>query len=160
MDTTTIYATDYGPDYVYQWSPTESLQASNVPTTQAWPLSTTTYTVRVTDTFQCSKIATVTIDVVKLTCNDTFVFIPNAFSPNADGHNDKLFVRSLILQNFYFVVYNHWGQKVFETTDLKEGWDGSYKGKECPNGVYDYYFKGTCIEGEILEKRGNVMLIR
>ena len=160
MDTTTIYATNYGPDYVYQWSPTESLQASNVPTTQAWPLSTTTYTVRVTDTFQCSKIATVTIDVVKLTCNDTFVFIPNAFSPNADGHNDKLFVRSLILQNFYFVVYNHWGQKVFETTDLKEGWDGSYKGKECPNGVYDYYFKGTCIEGEVLEKRGNVMLIR
>jgi len=160
MDTTTIYATDYGPDYVYQWSPTESLQASNVPTTKAWPLSTTTYTVRVTDTFQCSKIATVTIDVIKLTCNDTFVFIPNAFSPNADGHNDKLFVRSLILQNFYLVVYNHWGQKVFETTDLKEGWDGTYKGKECPNGVYDYYFKGTCIEGEMLEKRGNVMLIR
>lgn len=160
MDTTTIYATDYGPDYVYQWSPTESLRASNVPTTQAWPLSTTTYTIKVTDTFQCSKIATVTIDVIKLTCNDTFVFIPNAFSPNADGHNDKLFVRSLILQNFYFVVYNHWGQKVFETTDLKEGWDGTYKGKECPNGVYDYYFKGTCIEGEILEKRGNVMLIR
>jgi len=160
MDTTTISATNYGPDYVYQWSPAESLQASDVPSTRAWPLSTTTYTISVTDTFQCSKIATVTIDVVKLTCNDTFVFIPKAFSPNSDGHNDILFVRSLILDEFYFVVYNHWGQKVFETHDLKTGWDGKFKGKECPNGVYDYYFRGVCVEGEILEKRGNVMLIR
>ena len=160
MDTTTIFATDYGPDYVYQWSPTESLQTPDVPSSLAWPLNTTTYTIRVTDTFQCSKMATITIDVVKLTCNDTFVFIPNAFSPNADGHNDKLFVRSAILDEFYFVVYNHWGEKVFETVDLKSGWDGNFRGKECPNGVYDYYFRGVCIEGETLEKRGNVMLIR
>lgn len=160
MDTTTIFSTDYGADYVYQWAPAQSLQSPHAPSSLAWPMNTTTYTITVTDQFQCSKTASVTIDVVKLTCNDTFVFIPNAFSPNADGHNDKLFVRSVILKDFYFVVYNHWGQKVFETSDLKTGWDGNFKGKECPNGVYDYYFKGECIEGEKLEKRGNVMLIR
>lgn len=160
MDTTMIFATNYGSDYVYQWSPIESLQTSDAPSTRVWPLNTTTYTISVTDTFQCSKFATITIDVVKLTCNDTFVYIPNAFSPNADGHNDVLFVRSVILNEFYFVVYNHWGQKVFETTDLRTGWDGNFKGKESPNGVYDYYFKGICVEGELLEKRGNVMLIR
>ena len=98
--------------------------------------------------------------MTELSCNDTFVFIPNSFSPNADGHNDILFVRSAILVDFYFAVYNHWGQKVFETSDLHAGWDGTFKGKECPNGVYDYYFKGTCLDAEVLEKKGNVMLVR
>ena len=160
MDTTTVFATDYGPDYQYQWNPTECLFSPNIPHTEVWPRHTTTFTVTVTDTFQCGMSAEVTIYVAGLTCNDTFVYIPNSFSPNADGHNDVLYVRSAILEEFYFAVYNHWGQKVFETRDLHKGWDGTHKGRECPNGVYDYYFKGTCVDAEVLEKKGNVMLVR
>ena len=160
LDSTAVYATAYGSDYHYQWAPTEFMSNPNTSYSEVWPLHTTTYTVEVTDTFHCSKTATVTIYVTELSCNDTFVFIPNSFSPNADGHNDILFVRSAIVVNFYFVVYNHWGQKVFETSDLHTGWDGTFKGKECPNGVYDYYFKGTCLDAEVLEKKGNVMLVR
>ena len=160
LDSTVVYASSYGTDYQYQWTPTESMANPNASHTEVWPFHTTTYTIEVTDTFNCSLTANVTIYVAELSCNDTFVFIPNSFSPNADGHNDILFVRSAILVDFYFAVYNHWGQKVFETSDLHTGWDGTFKGKECPNGVYDYYFKGTCLDAEVLEKKGNVMLVR
>jgi len=160
LDTTTIFSTPYGSDYQYQWIPTDYLLNPNAPQTLVWPLHTTTYTVAVTDTFNCTKTANVTIFVAELSCNDTFVYIPNSFSPNGDGHNDVLYVRSAILVDFYFVVYNHWGQKIFETQDLHSGWDGTFKGKECPNGIYDFYFKGTCLDAEVFEKKGNVMLVR
>lgn len=160
LDTTTLFSTDYGQNYTYQWLPNQYLSNPNAPVTLAWPLHATTYTITVTDTFDCSMSANVTIFVAELSCNDTFVFIPNSFSPNADGHNDVLYVRSAILEEFYFAVYNHWGQKVFETSDLHTGWNGTFKGEECPNGVYDYYFKGTCLDAEVFEKKGNVMLVR
>jgi len=160
LDSTNIYATNYGPEYQYHWTPTEMMFNPNASQTAVWPLHTTTYTVVVTDTFNCSKTENVTIYVTELSCNDTFVYIPNTFTPNADGHNDVLYVRSAILEDFYFVVYNQWGQKVFETRDLQTGWDGTFMGKECPNGVYDYYFRGTCINDEEFEKKGNVMLVR
>lgn len=160
MDSTIVFATDYGPDYQYRWTPAALMSNPHANQTFVWPLHTTTYTITVTDTFNCSKSANVTIFVTELSCNDTFVYIPNSFSPNGDGHNDVLFVRSAILEEFYFVVYNQWGQKIFETSDLNTGWNGMFQGRECPNGVYDYYFKGTCIEGVLYEKRGNVMLVR
>lgn len=160
LDTTLIYSTEYGPDYLYQWTPEDWLANPNASQTAVWPMHAITYTIMVTDTFNCSKTATVYIDVTELSCNDTFVYIPNSFSPNADGHNDVLFVRSAILEEFYFVVYNQWGQKVFETRDLQTGWDGTFKGRQCPNGVYDYYFQGTCLDAETYEKKGNVMLVR
>lgn len=99
-------------------------------------------------------------DSVAVTGYESKLVFPNAFSPNGDGHNDVLYVRSAILVDFYFVVYNHWGQKIFETQDLHSGWDGTFKGKECPNGIYDFYFKGTCLDAEVFEKKGNVMLVR
>ena len=160
MDTTTIFCTNYGSLYTYHWTPSDDVSNPNSPETQVWPLQATTYIVAVTDTFNCTLTAEVRISVVELTCQDPNVFIPNAFSPNGDGHNDVLYVRSAILGEFYFVVYNHWGEKVFETTDQQIGWDGTFKGQQCQNGVYDYYFKGVCINDEEYEKKGNVMLVR
>ena len=89
-----------------------------------------------------------------------FVFIPNSFTPNGDGVNDILYVRSGILDECYFVVYNRWGEKVFQTYDNTIGWDGTFKKKTCQTGVYDYYFKGKCKDGDELEMKGNVTLIR
>ena len=103
---------------------------------------------------------TVFIKVNELVCDDPYIFIPNAFSPNGDGLNDVLFVRSRILESFYFAVYSRWGQKIFETTRFDEGWDGTFQGQPCQNGVYDFYFKGICVGGQKNEIRGNVMLIR
>lgn len=160
-ESTTLFSTDYGEGYIYQWHPVHpDMQSPNEPTTVVSPMETMTYTVVVTDTFGCVMSDTVTIKVDELTCDDPFIFIPNVFSPNGDGKNDVLYVRSQILEDFYFAVYSRWGQKVYETRSLTEGWDGTFQGKPCQNGVYDYYFKGTCIGGQTSELKGNVTLVR
>lgn len=158
--TTTVFSTDYGDGYIYQWSPTQDMLTPNAPSSDVSPMESTLYTISVTDTFGCVKTDTVQIIVHELTCDDPFIFVPNAFSPNADGKNDVLYVRSEILEEFYFAVYSRWGEKVFETTQLNEGWDGFFKGKPCQNGVYDYYFTGTCVGGKTCVLKGNVMLVR
>lgn len=158
--TTTVYSTDYGDGYIYQWSPIQDMQTPNAPSSDVSPMESTLYTISVTDTFGCVKTDTVQIVVHELTCDDPFIFVPNAFSPNADGKNDVLYVRSEILEEFYFAVYSRWGEKVFETKQLDQGWDGTFKEKPCQNGVYDYYFTGTCVGGKTCELKGNVMLIR
>ncbi len=157
---TQVFSTDYGEGYLYQWSPTQDMVTPQQASSVVSPMETTIYTVMVTDSFGCTKTDTVEIIVHELTCDDPFIFIPNIFSPNEDGKNDRLYVRSEILERFNFVVYSRWGERVFETTSLEEGWDGTYQGKPCQNGVYDFYFTGTCIGGKSCELKGNVMLVR
>ena len=132
----------------------------NLPSTSVTPETTTTYTVTVTDTFGCTRTATVTLLVTPIVCDNPFVFIPNSFTPNGDGMNDVLYVRSDVLDECYFVIYNRWGEKIFETVDQSIGWDGKFKQKDCQRGTYDYYFKGKCKDGDELELKGNVTLIR
>lgn len=157
---TTLFSTDYGNEYTYQWTPAQHLETPHLPSTVVVPEETTTYTVIVTDTFGCSLTDTVTIKVLPVTCDMPFVFIPNSFTPNGDGTNDILYVRSDILLECHFVIYDRWGEKIFETNDSTVGWDGTFKKKECQQGVYDYYFKGKCMDGDELEMKGNVTLIR
>lgn len=157
---TTVHVTDYGSDYQYQWTPADVVDLPDQPSTTVHPLESTVFSVSVTDTFNCTKTDTVLITVVPLVCDNPYIFVPNAFSPNSDGKNDVLFVRSEIMEEFYFAVYSRWGQKLFETTRLDEGWDGNFNGKPCQNGVYDYYLKVTCADGQTKELSGNVMLVR
>lgn len=157
---TTLMSTDYGESYSYQWTPTKYMDSPNSPSTTVSPDTTTTYTVTVTDTFGCTRTDTVTIRVTPVVCGLPFVFIPNSFTPNGDGTNDVLYVRSDILDECYFVVYDRWGEKLFETHDQTIGWDGTFKQKPCPRATYDYYFKGKCKDGDELELKGNVTLIR
>ncbi len=87
-------------------------------------------------------------------------FIPNAFAPN--GYN-KIFIPQTVFvdaQDYQFTVYNRWGQIVFETTDLHTGWDGTFEGELLPLGVYVYHFQYKNSEGNTIEKRGTVTLIR
>ncbi len=89
------------------------------------------------------------------------VFIPNTFTPNGDGKNDVLKVRGPSYQEFYFAIYNRFGEMVFETTDVLQGWDGTFKGNASDPGVYGYYLKAKCPgDSEQTFKKGNVTLIR
>lgn len=157
---TTVFSTYYGDGYTYRWTPATSADTPDSASTTVHPLVNTTYVVQVTDSFGCVKIDSVNIEVTPLICDTPFVFIPNIFTPNDDGHNDVVYVRSSILEKFQFVIYSRWGQKIFETSNQDEGWDGTFKGKPCQNGIYDYYFKGTCIDGQESEQKGNIMLVR
>jgi gliding motility-associated-like protein len=156
---TQIQATLYNGNYSYQWTPEAGLSAPNAPTSNAIPLETTTYTVTVTDEYDCSLSKDVTIEVFPLSCDEPLVFVPNTFTPNGDGKNDVLYVRSNILKEFTLHIYNRWGELIFESSDIDKGWDGTYKGKSCEQGVYDYYLQGTCINDESIRKKGNISLI-
>lgn len=88
------------------------------------------------------------------------LFIPNAFSPNNDGENDMECVFSNCIETLSLVIYDRWGEKVFETTDPKVCWDGRYQGKLLNTAVFVYSMKATLITGEEIIKKGNVSLIR
>ncbi|MEM6964221.1 MAG: gliding motility-associated C-terminal domain-containing protein [Bacteroidota bacterium] len=126
----------------------------------AAPLETTNYSVIVTETTTgCTAIANVLITVIN-ECDEPFIFLPNAFSPNDDGENDQLFVRSIIADEIFLVIYNRWGEKVFETNDKDIGWDGTHNGEKVCSDVYGYYLRANCINGQEFIKKGNVTVLK
>jgi gliding motility-associated-like protein len=156
----TLYVTDLGDDFTYEWSPPEELSHPRSVKTMATPTNTTTYTVVVTDPYGCKESDTITISVLDVICDDPYVFIPNAFSPNNDNNNDIVYVRGKLLTDIHLVIFDRWGEKVFESNDIKHGWDGTYKGKPCQPGVYVYYLEATCLGQINYFKKGNITLIR
>lgn len=154
-----LYSTELD-DFTYLWSPSASLNNSTISNPIATPSQTTDYIVYVSDQYGCMLSDTVRITVLEVICDEPFVYVPNAFTPNGDGNNDVLFVRSDIVVDVIFAVYDRWGEKIFETTQLNKGWDGTYKGKKCDPGVFVYYLDATCLNRDKLVKKGNVTLIR
>jgi gliding motility-associated-like protein len=98
--------------------------------------------------------------VLSVLCDRTFVYVPNAFSPNGDGENEVLYVRSAIASKILFRVFDRWGEMVFETTDMNSGWDGTFRGKLIDPDTYDYYLEADCYGGEKAIIKGNITLIR
>ncbi|PKP01845.1 MAG: hypothetical protein CVU11_13905 [Bacteroidetes bacterium HGW-Bacteroidetes-6] len=157
--TTGIHATSYsGVDYL--WSPPYNLVNVNVPNTNASPEVTTTYHIHLDDGYGCIYDDSVTIVVLEVFCYEPFIFVPNSFTPNGDGLNDILFVRSLYMQTMYIAIYDRWGEKVFETTDPFIGWDGTFRGEQLEPAVFDYYLKVECYNHVYFEKKGNITLLR
>lgn len=148
------------PTYTYKWTPQAGLSNPNIHNPKASPAETTTYTLQVTNIGNCTLERKVTIVVINPDCSEANIFIPNAFSPNGDGRNDVLYVRSNIIDDIEFAVYNRWGQKVFETKDKTKGWDGTFKGKTLSPDVYGYYLKAKCFNGDEFFKKGNVTLLK
>ncbi|TVQ47027.1 MAG: gliding motility-associated C-terminal domain-containing protein [Saprospirales bacterium] len=142
------------------WDPDETLDDPNILNPIARPTETTTYTVIIETEDGCLATGQITITVLDLPCEDAFIFIPNAFTPNDDGVNDIFRVRSVNIDRMSFVVYNRWGQEVFRTEDVSKGWDGTFKGKEMPPDVYAWHLEADCIGGERFIQKGNVNLIR
>src|SRR5690606_26046673 len=73
--------------------------------------------------------------------------VPTGFSPNGDGSNDILFVKGAAVETLNFKVYNRWGELVFETDDIKKGWDGTFKGKPQEMDAYAWTLSGTFVDG-------------
>ncbi|MCT4582663.1 MAG: PKD domain-containing protein [Flavobacteriales bacterium] len=90
------------------------------------------------------------------------IYVPNAFSPNGDGANDVFNVASFgIKENgFLLQIYNRWGEVIFETDDLFEGWNGTEKGEPCEADVYVYSVTYVDLSDVISKFRGTVALIR
>lgn len=147
------------PDCTYSWTPPTGLNTTTGSTVVASPTDTTTYTVKVTSG-KCTEEFKITINVTGPYCVEPYIFVPTAFTPNGDGVNDVLYVRGRGIQTMTFLIINRWGQKMFETSNPKEGWDGTFRGKKLPADVYGFYLLANCIDGTVYRKQGNVTLIR
>ena len=89
------------------------------------------------------------------------IYVPTGFSPNNDGKNDKFTPFPVGMKSYnYFRVFNRWGQMVFSTTKLNDGWDGRLGGQEQPSGVYVWMIEGLTKDNRVITKKGTVMLIR
>ncbi|MFN6389819.1 MAG: gliding motility-associated C-terminal domain-containing protein, partial [Bacteroidota bacterium] len=94
-------------------------------------------------------------------CSEDGIYVPNAFTPNGDGKNDVFRIRGYGVEYIsIFRVYSRWGELMFETTDISQGWDGTYKGELQFPAVYVYYIEGVCTNNQKIVKQGNVTLIR
>ncbi len=90
-------------------------------------------------------------------------YLPNAFTPNGDGINDVFLPTALDILNFEFDIYTTWGEKVFASNNQQQGWDGTYKGKNCPQGIYLYKIRFKGYSNKLLKVfnyKGNVSLLR
>ncbi|PZR28447.1 MAG: hypothetical protein DI535_06090 [Citrobacter freundii] len=87
-------------------------------------------------------------------------FIPNAFTPNNDGKNDTFRPYGSSIKSIEMRVFNQWGELVYETKDKSKGWDGTFKGKAQPVGVYPYGVKVTFLDNTTTTRRGTVNLVR
>jgi trimeric autotransporter adhesin len=88
------------------------------------------------------------------------IYIPNAFTPNGDAVNDVLKVYGSIIKDIHLMIFNQWGEKLFESDDQNRGWDGNYKGKQQPSGVYMYVCRLKLADGSTVDKNGIINLIR
>lgn len=144
----------------YYWESGELIDCSTCPCISIIPKNDFSLKVTVLDEFNCPHIFQINLKVLFPDCDSSTVFIPNAFSPNQDGHNDLLFVRGNNINQIYLLIYNRWGEKVFESKQLNFGWDGSYKGKKLSPDVFAYYLEVQCIGGKSYSKKGNISLLK
>jgi len=155
----TLTASDNG-FVTYRWEPADFVDNPDQPQTEVIPETTTTFTLTATDANGCAVIKTITIVVLNPQCEPPYIFVPRAFSPNGDGTNDILYVRGESIDEVQFIVYDRWGEKMFETNNLDRGWDGTFQGKQLPPDVYGYYLSVICIGGDTYTEKGNVTIIR
>jgi gliding motility-associated-like protein len=119
-----------------------------------------------------TPLQTVTIIVKAVGCDESIsapvsaqllpdgIYIPNAFTPNGDGLNDVLQVYSYKIKEMTFMVFNQWGEKIYESRTPNVAWDGTYKGKPQPSGVYVYVARMVLTDGTVVQRKGSINLIR
>jgi gliding motility-associated-like protein len=145
----------------YVWQPSAGLSINN---------GIATHTVALASTYSC-------IVTTNAGCVDTFVYnvvpvavvipatnllwVPNAFSPNGDADNNTWKPRTANVASYKAMVFDRWGQRVFETTDPQQAWNGTYKGLEQSGvNVFFYYVEATFIDGNKQILKGDLTLIQ
>ncbi|MCC5916506.1 MAG: gliding motility-associated C-terminal domain-containing protein [Cryomorphaceae bacterium] len=127
-----------------------------------WPINGTTY--NKSGTYQHTLQTQHGCDSVlelDLTIQDgSTLYIPNAFSPNGNGINEVFKVLGNEVSTFQIVIYNRFGQLIFESKDIEISWDGTFLGEPAPMGNYVYRIDYSNTVGEYFIRRGNILLIR
>jgi len=149
---------DYVRGSQYRWSPAPFFNNNNTESTYGTIAFTGYITLNVTNEWGCA--ASDSVMVTTQSCCQ--LAMPNAFMPNSEKSGPNAYYRPVTIRTFMvhvFRIVNRWGQTVFETNNIANGWDGTFNGTPQDVGVYYYYLKYDC-EGKTFEKSGDVTLVR
>lgn len=111
----------------------------------------------------CELTLSVNVFVFDAICDTDHLFLPNAFTPNQDGSNDELRLRSVFLDDileYELLIYDRWGEEIFRSENPYESWDGTFRGEALAPDVYGYYLRILCPDEEELIQKGNINLLR
>ena len=152
---TSLSARPFGNQYL--WQPSVGLNNYTI----ARPVfnydKETEYTIRIGTVSGCETVDTVRLRMFK----SADIYVPDAFTPNGDGVNDRLDVFLVGIKDLiWFKVFNRWGQLMFETNDPRQLWDGKFKNVEQPLETYVWIAEGRAFDGRIIKKRGQTILVR
>ena len=92
--------------------------------------------------------------------NDAIMLVPDAFTPNGDGINERFEVKSYFTDTFRMLIYSRWGEVIFQSENALDGWDGTVKGKPAAPGYYLYKIEASTSTQQQISKTGSLMLIR
>jgi gliding motility-associated-like protein len=148
----------------WEWTPVATLTCRDCPNPTATPFGTTSYTIKAIDETGCAAVDRVTIVVSK----PRRTFPPNVFSPgNDDGINDRftIFTDRSAKKIQLMRIFDRWGDLVFEGKDFPPndavfGWDGTFRSKKAPEGVYTWIVLMEYLDGEVISYKGDVSLLR
>jgi gliding motility-associated-like protein len=161
-----------GPDLIYNlddpmfldakgsgtltWVFGQEIKCSVCPNTQIFPKTSGCYQIQAVNDFNCIATDEVCVEV---TANYN-MYIPNIFTPNADGKNDVFTVFGTGFTKIEITVFDRWGEKLHTTTDINKGWDGTFKGVLAKEDTYVYKVNFTTLDGKKHTKTGHVTLLK
>ena len=148
----------------FVWDPATNLSCSDCPAPQVAVVQNTMFTVVASNARGCTAMDTINVNVK---CDKSQIFIPNTFTPNGDGVNDKFYPSGKGITTVKrFSVYDRWGELLYQRVDVpvddpSYGWDGTYKGTQLKPDVYVYIINATCATtGEMMEYKGDISIVR
>ncbi len=143
---------------IYLWTPDTYLNNPNIANPISLPQNNITYTVSVSNAAGCTASDTIKVKVYYLPPG---MYVPSAFTPGKDRLNDLFRPIALGIRSLeYFRVFNRWGQLMYMTNRIDEGWDGTFKGTPQDPGSFVWEAGATDYKGIKLYKKGSVILIR
>ncbi|OQP58247.1 hypothetical protein A3860_07970 [Niastella vici] len=170
-----VATTITGNSVTFQWQPVAGASGYQVSVNGGAYISPSSGSLGVTHTVSgLQPLTTVTINVIALgarSCQNSTpgkataktltdeIYIPNTFTPNGDGKNDRFKAYGNVIAGLTMKVFNQWGELIYETNDMTTGWDGTHKGKMQPIGVYYYVIRIRLTDGNEVTRKGSVNLL-
>lgn len=131
----------------YIWTPIEGLSCSDCPNPIVNTQASSTYYLTVLGVNGCYSYDTISVFF------DGAIYVPNSFTPDGDGINDIFYAYGIDIKEFEMYIFDRWGEKLFYSDDMEDGWNGTYKGTLVKNDTYVW----KVIFKDVLDKRGELI---
>ncbi|MEC9209448.1 MAG: gliding motility-associated C-terminal domain-containing protein, partial [Bacteroidota bacterium] len=89
----------------------------------------------------------------------TQLFVPTAFTPNDDEHNELFVIKGIFVETFNIKIFDKWGEQLFESDTMEKYWDGTFKNKKIQQGTYYYHIEVLGMDGKLFEKSGTIEVL-